>query len=111
MKIYEKSKRMIEQYLRSHPCVDCGETDVDVLTFDHVRGDKLFNIGNSRLKSVAKLQAEIEKCDVRCANCHLRATKTRKQFHAAHREKRKPRAIEKTAPKATETAQLRLFKI
>ena len=60
--------------LRSHGCVDCGETDPLVLEFDH-RGDKAFNIGSvlneRRWEAVLR---EIEKCDVRCANCHRRRT-------------------------------------
>jgi hypothetical protein len=65
---------MLVEYLRSHPCVDCGETDVVVLTFDHHYA-KRFNIGASmrRLKWETILK-EIGKCCVRCANCHMRRT-------------------------------------
>lgn len=60
------------EYLQSHPCVDCGETDPIVLEFDHVcRETKTNNI--SRIVSTCKWEkviAEIEKCVVRCANCH-----------------------------------------
>lgn len=63
-------------YLLDHPCVDCGETDWQVLEFDHrdavtkVKGvaDLVHN------HSWASVQAEIAKCDVRCANCHRRKT-------------------------------------
>ncbi len=70
------------QYLLSHPCVDCGETDLVVLQFDHVRGKKQFCIGNMMLAhGWDKVQKEIEKCDVRCSNCHDRKTaKERNNF-------------------------------
>jgi hypothetical protein len=62
------------EYLRSRGCVECGETDPLVLEFDH-RGDKACNIGSvlneRRWEAVL---SEIEKCDVRCANCHRRRT-------------------------------------
>jgi hypothetical protein len=68
--------RYVRAYLLEHPCVDCGEADPVVLEFDHVRGTKLAHV--SRLvkgaASLARLQAEIAKCDVRCANCHRRRT-------------------------------------
>jgi len=66
----------IWRYLETHPCVDCGETDPVVLQFDHVRGEKSFAIATmvSTGFSVERIEAEIAKCDVRCANCHFRKT-------------------------------------
>jgi hypothetical protein len=68
-------QRRIRDYLGDHPCVDCGESDPDVLDFDHLR-DKRDNV--SRLAHVAAswevVLAEIAKCEVRCANCHRRRT-------------------------------------
>lgn len=58
------------------PCVDCGiQLPSQVMEFDHVRGDKLFNIcqsynGKGGYVSYEALHAEIAKCDVRCPNCH-----------------------------------------
>jgi hypothetical protein len=68
--------RVIE-YLRSHPCVDCGETDPVVLDFDHVdRFTKRWDIAGRIGYGLAwrTIQAEIAKCVVRCANCHRRRT-------------------------------------
>ena len=69
-------KRIVAEYLLSHPCVDCGETDIVVLDFDHVKGVKKANIATlmSNQSSFEKLEEEIEKCVVRCANCHRRKT-------------------------------------
>jgi len=63
-------------YFRNHPCVDCGEPDPVVLDFDHRDGVKKDDI-ISRLICCKKYHAaklEIEKCDVRCSNCHRRRT-------------------------------------
>jgi len=59
-------------YLRSHPCVDCGNTDIRVLQFDHKEliGNKAHRIGHFK-GSINKLREEINKCEVRCANCHM----------------------------------------
>ena len=66
----------IRNYLEAHPCVDCGEADWVVLEFDHVRGDKVCPVSVllSTALPVEKIEAEIAKCDVRCANCHRRVT-------------------------------------
>ncbi|MBX9724702.1 MAG: hypothetical protein K2X81_25075 [Candidatus Obscuribacterales bacterium] len=76
-----KNRIKIEDYFLTHPCIDCGEKDPIVLQFDHVRGKKKAGIsemlGTGQCwPSIAK---EIEKCEVRCSNCHLR--KTSKQFN------------------------------
>lgn len=67
-----RNKKFVLDYLLSHSCVDCGCTDHRVLEFDHVRGDKAKEVslmaqGGYGLKRIVQ---EIEKCDVRCANCH-----------------------------------------
>lgn len=79
-----KVSRHILEYLLKNPCVDCGEGDPIVLEFDH-RGDKLFNVSdaNRNGKSLPIVIKEIEKCDIRCANCHRRVT-----YHRAGRTNR-----------------------
>ncbi len=71
-----ENKQRLYAYLSSHPCVDCGETDIRVLEFDHVRGDKTLTIARllDYATSWATIEAEITKCEVRCANCHRRKT-------------------------------------
>ena len=53
-------------------CHDCGyRDDPRALQFDHVRGVKLKAVSAMVTYSLEHLIAEIEKCDVRCANCHI----------------------------------------
>ena len=77
----ENHGRLLE-YFAAHPCVDCGEVDPVVLTFDHVRGQKSFTISD-RLHSSAwpQLVVEIAKCEVVCANCHMRRTARRAGYY------------------------------
>jgi len=66
--------RRIVAYLLAHPCVDCGETDPLVLDFDHVRGKKVMGLSTiyHRLPAWHRVEAELAKCEVRCAKCHRR---------------------------------------
>jgi hypothetical protein len=64
--------------LSRNSCVDCGERDPLLLEFDHV-GPKSANV--TRLAwfgcSIATIDAEIARCEIRCANCHRRVTAER----------------------------------
>jgi hypothetical protein len=72
------ARRFITAYLAEHPCVDCGEGDARVLDFDHL-ADKaeLVSALVARGAPRARIEAEIAKCEVRCANCHRRVTARR----------------------------------
>lgn len=74
----QEISKYIYDYLHKHPCADCGEDDIVVLDFDHVRGKKRHNVSNLKSYSLPVVKKEIKKCEVRCANCHRR--KTAKQY-------------------------------
>lgn len=71
-RISDENRTRLFAYLSQHPCIDCGHTDIRVLEFDHVRGNKLNNIAWMVGKGLSwsTIEAEIAKCEVRCANCH-----------------------------------------
>jgi hypothetical protein len=55
------------------PCCDCGMRYPPVcMDFDHVRGVKITNVAAmiGHPYSKEEILAEIEKCDLVCANCH-----------------------------------------
>src|ERR1017187_5396677 len=66
-----------------HPCSRCGEADPACLQFHHRDPEtKSFTIAHAKHHgvSIERLKAEIDKCEVVCANCHLRS-------HALEKEK------------------------
>lgn len=65
-----ETRRFVYEYFVAHPCADCGADDWRVLEFDHVRGEKLFNVCEIMAKPVELVVAEVEKCESVCANCH-----------------------------------------
>jgi hypothetical protein len=50
------------------------------MTFDHVRGTKLFDVGRGFWGTRARILEEVAKCEKVCANCH--ADRTYRRFHA-----------------------------
>lgn len=76
-RVREENRAQLEQFLLGHPCTECGETDLRVLDLDHDDpGDKLTEVGRLMASSLPwrRIEAEIAKCTVRCANCHRRRT-------------------------------------
>jgi hypothetical protein len=75
---YYKARRLkMLEYLSSHPCVDCGEKDPIILEFDHRDPKtKIMAVGTmfALNRPWNKIMQEVDKCDVRCANCHKRKT-------------------------------------
>jgi hypothetical protein len=70
--------RDLVRALKSRPCDDCGiQYPHYVMDFDHVRGDKSFNISDLYGKSEKAILAEVAKCDLVCANCHRIRTHVR----------------------------------
>jgi hypothetical protein len=68
-------REWLSEYKKSLKCIRCGEDHPATLTFHHRdSAEKDFEIGNSINLGVSlkRLVAEIEKCDVLCANCHAK---------------------------------------
>jgi hypothetical protein len=70
--------RALLRSLKNLPCADCGvQYPAWVMDFDHIRGDKRFDVGTGVRRSLAVLLEEIAKCEVVCANCHRERTHRR----------------------------------
>lgn len=76
-----KQIRELTQKKKDVPCADCGvKYPYFVMDFDHVKGEKEFTIASSVKSGKRKIKevlAEIEKCEVVCANCHRFRTQSR----------------------------------
>jgi len=73
-------KLKVWEFLKTHPCSSCGEEDILVLDFDHLdQNTKVDGISNLVAKRTtwSKIQEEIDKCEIVCANCHKIRTYTR----------------------------------
>ncbi len=71
----ETRRKWLVEYKKTLCCERCGENHPATLTFHHKESDdKDFEISNAIGKGVSlkRLIAEIEKCEVLCANCHAK---------------------------------------
>lgn len=73
----EEVKNFVWDYLAANPCMEGGESDPRLLEFHHIDpSQKEYNVSelvNGRY-SIERIQKEISKCQVLCANCHRRKT-------------------------------------
>lgn len=75
-----KERRRKEiQKLKEVPCVDCKQSYPSyAMSFDHVRGEKSFTIGEvAGSYSTKRILEEVAKTDIVCLICHARRTHKR----------------------------------
>jgi hypothetical protein len=71
-KIYDEHSQRIKDIKDNKKCCDCGQSfPFYVMQFDHISDNKIENIANMPGKySWVKIEREIAKCELVCANCH-----------------------------------------
>ncbi len=71
----ENAREYVWNYLLTHPCVECGEPNPVVLEFHHISGkDKAIAVLTHSGATIARINEELAKCEVLCANCHRKLT-------------------------------------
>ncbi len=87
----DKNKRYVNEIKSKSECIDCGENNPLVLDFDHVKGDKVMAVSDmiGSAYSLAAIQREIEKCEVRCSNCHRVVTHERRKINQQQKKESK----------------------
>ena len=75
------AREFISRVKKLSRCIDCGQTDIRVLDFDHVHGEKVGNVSDmvNGSYSIDAIKKEIRKCEVRCSNCHRIKTMERRK--------------------------------
>jgi hypothetical protein len=97
-RVRAENRGRVLDYLRLHPCVDCGEPDPVVLEFHHVRGEKRDAVACLlRGHEWWAVAAEIAKCEVLCANCHRKRTASERGHYRSVRADRVDRLQRQSA--------------
>ena len=66
----QKIKQQAVEY-KGGKCSSCGyDKCVAALIFHHPNNDKEFGISDSIIRAWSRVQAELDKCVLLCANCH-----------------------------------------
>jgi len=82
-----KKKKFIADLKIERGCADCGyKSAPEAMDFDHVHGVKKMHVSSVQ-GSIESILAEIEKCEVVCANCHRIRTYNRHQARKAEKAK------------------------
>lgn len=77
----QKIKDLVWEYKSTHSCVDCSLIDPVVMEFDHL-SDKESDVSKMVIRGLSweRIQKEIAKCEMVCANCHRRRTHSRGEW-------------------------------
>lgn len=77
-----RNRLYVRDIKESNPCLDCKKFyHYSQMDFDHVDNSKVINVSkitNTSL-SISRIQEEINKCELVCANCHRLRTWERLQ--------------------------------
>lgn len=66
-------KLFVHEYKRLRCCMYCEENEPRCLHFHHREpSEKKFNLSQATKYTLNQVKAEIEKCDLLCANCHAK---------------------------------------
>lgn len=78
--IRDENRKSYVEHMKEKQCVDCGEGNIIVLQFDHIDRNNKSGTVTSHMDSSSwkRVLHEMEKCEIRCANCH--AIRTAYQF-------------------------------
>lgn len=82
-KRYQQSRRVLINKIKlERGCSVCGyNAHAAALDFNHVYGEKLFNVSQDPKVALYKLLEEIAKCEILCANCHRIHTYENRHWH------------------------------
>lgn len=73
----DRNRNYIIDYLKENPCVNCGETDIILLEFDHISTETKRIILSEAVctgYSLNYIKEEISNCQVLCVSCHRKKT-------------------------------------
>ena len=79
--------RLVGMIKMAAGCIDCGyAAHAEALQFDHIDNNKKASVSNLIRSdySWVTIMTEINKCEIRCANCHAVKTSQRKRVLEAY---------------------------
>lgn len=77
-----RNRQYIWDYLKTHPCIECNESDPRLLEFDHLN-DKTMCVSQMMRTgyAIATINKEIEKCQILCVRCHRLKTASQQNWY------------------------------
>ncbi len=79
--VYQRNINYVRTLKEENPCTDCGlHYEYYVMQYDHTSDNKDACVAKlvAHHHSILRIQAEIDKCELVCANCHAERTHQRR---------------------------------